>query len=115
MLKETEKYIEKAIQLDRLNNNYLNELGSQKLSQEKFKDAIKCYSSALKLDESNVVSTLGILKCQIMEDNIEDVGQQLELLTETQEAVVTNPVIYQSINILIKLLITCLFNRNFLI
>lgn len=34
----------------------------------------------------------GILKCQIMEDNLEDVGQQLELLTETQEAIVTNPV-----------------------
>ena len=58
-MKETEKYIEKAIQLDRLNNNYLNELGSQKLSQEKFKEAVKCYNSALKLDESNVVSTLG--------------------------------------------------------
>lgn len=27
-----------------------------------------------------------------MEDNLEDVGQQLELLTETQEAITTNPV-----------------------
>jgi tetratricopeptide (TPR) repeat protein len=98
VLKETEKYVEKAIQLDRLNNNYLNELGSQKLSQEKFKEAIKCYNSALKLDESNAVSTLGILKCQILEDHIEDVGQQLELLSETQESVVSNPVIIIHLN-----------------
>ena len=84
--------MEKAIQLDRLNHNYLNELASQKLSQEKIKEALKCYSSTLKLDENNAVATLGILKCQIMEDNLDDVGHQLELLTETQEAITANPV-----------------------
>ncbi len=91
-MRETEKFLEKAIQLDRLNHNYLNELASQKLSQEKIKEASKCYSSALKLDENNSIATLGILKCQIMDDNLEDVGQQLELLTETQEEITTNPV-----------------------
>jgi hypothetical protein len=84
--------MEKAIQLDRMNHNYLNELASQKLSQEKVKEALKCYSSSLKLNENNPVATLGILKCQIMEENLEDVGQQLELLSETQEEIVTNPV-----------------------
>lgn len=58
-MRETEKYIEKAIQLDRMNTTYLNELGSQKLSQDKFKEAVKCYSSALKLDETNVIASLG--------------------------------------------------------
>lgn len=42
-----------------MNTNYLNELGSQKFSQEKFKEAVKCFSSSLKLDEANVIATLG--------------------------------------------------------
>ena len=38
-------------------------------------------------------STIGILKCQIMEDNLDEVAQQLELLNETQEDIIMHPVI----------------------
>ena len=84
--------MEKAILLDRTNVNYLNELGSQKLSQNKSKEAFKCYTSCLKLDETNVNATIGILKCQIMEENLDEVAQQLELLSETQEEITSHPV-----------------------
>lgn len=91
MLRQTEILMEKAIQLDRMNCNYLTELASQKISQEKIKDAMRCYSSVMKMDDSNVAAALGLLKCQIMEDNLDDVGQQLELLSETQEAITMHP------------------------
>jgi hypothetical protein len=92
VLKETEKYMERAILLDQNNVDYLNELGSQKLSQEKTKDAFKCYTNALKKDEQNITALLGRLKCQIVEEKLDDVGQQFELLTEAIPQIVTNPV-----------------------
>lgn len=83
--------MEKAIQLDRMNPIYLTELASQKISQEKIKEAMKCYTSALKMDDGNVVAALGILKCQIMEDKLDDIAEQLELLSETQEGITGHP------------------------
>lgn len=92
--------MEKAIQLDRMNHVYLTELASQKISQEKIKEALKCYSSAKKIDNDNVTATLGILKCQIMEDNLDDVGQELELHSETGDAITTHPVKFQSFSLI---------------
>ncbi len=92
VLAETEKYLEKAIQLDSNNVEYLNELGSQKISQGKTKDAYKCYSSALTKSESNITAILGKLKCQIMEEKLDDIGQQFELLSEAIQEIKTNPV-----------------------
>ncbi|CAF0765805.1 unnamed protein product [Brachionus calyciflorus] len=91
VLKETEKYLEKAIQLDSENVDYLNELGAQKIAQEKYKDAIKCYNIVLKKDTENITAILGRLKCQMNEDNLEDVGQQLEFLAEALQAVNVHP------------------------
>lgn len=62
VLRETEKYLEKAISLDQENVDYLNELGSQKVAQEKIKDAVKCYNAALKKDQANIPAILGLLK-----------------------------------------------------
>ncbi len=63
--------MEKAILLDQNNVEYLNELGSQKISQEKIKDAIKCYSNALRKEETNTTALLGRLKCQILEEKLD--------------------------------------------
>lgn len=89
---ETEKYLEKAISLDKNNVDYFNELGSEKLSQEKLKDANKAYSAALKIDPTNITAVLGKLRCQIIEDKLDDVEQQIELLSETMPNLGTNPV-----------------------
>ena len=92
VLKETERYMEKAILLDQNNVEYLNELGSQKISQEKIKDAIKCYSNALRKEETNTTALLGRLKCQILEEKLDEVEKQFELLSEALPAITTNPV-----------------------
>lgn len=65
--------------------NYLIELGAQKTAQEKFKDAIKCFNAVLKKDESNIHALLGKLRCQMYEENLDDIGQQIEFLGETLE------------------------------
>jgi tetratricopeptide (TPR) repeat protein len=84
--------MEKAILLDQNNVEYLNELGSQKISQEKIKDAIKCYSNALRKEETNTTALLGRLKCQILEEKLDEVEKQFELLSEALPAITTNPV-----------------------
>ena len=84
--------MEKAILLDQNNVEYLNELGSQKLSQEKVKEAIKCYSNALRKEETNVTALLGRLKCQIMEDKLDEVEKQFDLLSEALQGISSNPV-----------------------
>ena len=83
--------MEKAILLDQNNVEYLNELGSQKISQEKMKDAIKCYSNALRKEETNMTALLGRLKCQILEEKLDEVEKQLELLSEAIPAITSNP------------------------
>ena len=92
MLQETEKYLEKAISLDKGNVDYWNELGSEKLNQEKLKEASKSYSAALKIDPTNAAAVLGKLKCQILEDKLDDVEQQFELLSEAMPNLSSNPV-----------------------
>lgn len=91
-MEETEKYLEKAISLDKNNVEYYNELGAEKLSQEKLKDANKAYSAALKIDPTNIAALLGKLRCQIIEEKLDDVEQQIELLSETMPNLNTNPV-----------------------
>lgn len=92
MLQETEKYLEKAISLSKTNADYLNELGAEKLHQQKYKDAVKCFNSVMKIDPANITALLGKLKCQIIEDKLDDVEPQIELLTETMKNMPPNPV-----------------------
>jgi tetratricopeptide (TPR) repeat protein len=92
VLKETEKYMEKAIMLNPNSVEYLNELGSQKLAQEKTKDAVKCYNNTLKIDDTNSIAMLGKLRAQIIEEKIDDIGQQFELLSEAFANINTYPV-----------------------
>lgn len=94
VLQETEKYLEKAISLDKGNVDYWNELGSEKLNQEKLKEASKSYSAALKIDPTNAAAVLGKLKCQILEDKLDDVEQQFELLSEAMPNLSSNPVLF---------------------
>jgi tetratricopeptide (TPR) repeat protein len=90
-LKETERYLEKAIVLNPNSVEYLNELGSQKLAQEKTKEAVKCFNSTLKIDEANVPACLGKIRAQIVEEKLDDIEQQLELLAEAIQGINTFP------------------------
>lgn len=93
VLKETEKYMEKAIMLNPNSVEYLNELGNQKLAQEKTKEAVKVYNSTLAIDNANIPAMLGKLRAQIIEEKIDDLGHQFELFAETLSNINTFPVI----------------------
>lgn len=52
--------MERCVQQDPDNAEYVNELGFQLLLQGKVKDAMKCYKNAMKLDETSVAALTGI-------------------------------------------------------
>jgi hypothetical protein len=92
VLAATEQYIEKAIQLDQTNANYLVELGFQKTAQDKIADAEKCYKSALGIDENNINAIVGKVYCQITQDQITEATQQIDFLNEIQQNLNMNAV-----------------------
>lgn len=51
---------ERALSLDSSNAEYATELGHELVLQGRYKDALKCYRSAMKLDESSVVALTGL-------------------------------------------------------
>ena len=59
---------------------------------KKVKEALKCYSKALRREKTNTTALLGQLKCQIFDEKLDEVEKQLELLSETVPAITTNPV-----------------------
>jgi tetratricopeptide repeat protein 21B len=46
--------MERCVQQDQNNSEYINELGFQLLLQGKTKDALNCYRNAMKIDETSV-------------------------------------------------------------
>lgn len=82
---QTHKFIEKAIQLSPTTARYLTELGFHLVQMEKFKDAVKYFKQATKLDDSATEALFGLTLCQLSENGpSEQVAQQIEFLTELQ-------------------------------
>ena len=48
---------------------------------------MRCYRNAMKLDETSVAALTGIIRCQLVEGQLEDAAQQLEFLKEIQESI----------------------------
>ena len=53
----------------------------------KHREAMRCYRNAMKLDETSVAALTGIIRCQLVEGQLEDAAQQLEFLKEIQESI----------------------------
>ena len=51
--------MERCVQQDQNNSEYINELGFQLLLQGKTKDALNCYRNAMKIDETSVHALTG--------------------------------------------------------
>ncbi|XP_078391007.1 tetratricopeptide repeat protein 21B [Cetorhinus maximus] len=60
------------------------ELGFQLVLQGKLQDAVKQYTEAMKLNETNMPALTGRIQAEILLGHLEDADQQLELLKEMQ-------------------------------
>jgi tetratricopeptide repeat protein 21B len=59
VLQQTYTLVERSVQQDPENTEYINELGFQLLLQGKVKDAMKCYRNAMKINDTSVQSLTG--------------------------------------------------------
>ncbi|XP_042192463.1 tetratricopeptide repeat protein 21B [Callorhinchus milii] len=87
ILQQTYTLVERAFRLASHDSELANELGYQMVLQGKIKDAVKWYKTAMSLDETSVPALTGIIKCQLIEGQLEDAEQQLEFLKEIQQSI----------------------------
>ena len=76
--------------MDVNNAEYIAELGYELLMAGKAKDAMKCYRSALKTDETSLFALTGLLHCQLLENQLDDAASQLEFLSELKDSIGTS-------------------------
>ena len=81
---------QQARQLAPENSEYASEVGEQFLMMEDVTSASDCFREATRLDESNMEAHYGIIKCQILENKLDDAEQQLEFLNEIQMSIGSN-------------------------
>ncbi|XP_067290523.1 tetratricopeptide repeat protein 21A isoform X2 [Pseudorasbora parva] len=67
-------------------SDVLCELGYLLSLQDKNKDALKCYSTAMKSDPKCTSALVGMIRCQLMCDQLEEAAQQLAFFCEAQES-----------------------------
>lgn len=87
VLQQTYTLMERCVQQSPDTAEYVNELGFQLLLQGKIKDAMRCYRNAMKMDETSVAALTGIIRCQLLEDQLDEAAQQLEFLNEIQQSI----------------------------
>lgn len=78
-------FAEKAYQLSPMTTDYLTELGFQSILLGRYKEAVKHFRAATKVDDSSLQALCGLTMCQMAESGIsEQVKQQIEFLSELQ-------------------------------
>lgn len=83
ILEQTIKFVEKATTLCPSNARYLTELGFLLCQMDNYKEAVKLFKQATKVDDSATEALYGLTLCQLTENGpSEQVAQQLEFLTE---------------------------------
>ncbi|XP_038607045.1 tetratricopeptide repeat protein 21B [Tachyglossus aculeatus] len=87
ILQQTQTLIERAFDLAPQNSEIATELGYQMILQGKVKEALKWYETAMTLDETSVSALIGIIRCQLLEGQLQDADQQLEFLNEIQPSI----------------------------
>ncbi|XP_078408432.1 tetratricopeptide repeat protein 21B isoform X2 [Cetorhinus maximus] len=87
VLQQTYTLVERAFSMSSRNAEFANELGYQMVLQGKVKEAVRWYKTAMSLDESSVPALTGIIRCQLIEGQLEDAEQQLEFLNEIQQSI----------------------------
>uniref|UniRef100_A0A8C5R7T2 Tetratricopeptide repeat domain 21B n=1 Tax=Leptobrachium leishanense TaxID=445787 RepID=A0A8C5R7T2_9ANUR len=87
ILQQTQMLVERAYGMASHDAVVATELGYLHILQGKIKDALKWYKTAMTLDESSVPALTGIIRCQLLEGQLQDADQQLEFLMEIQQSI----------------------------
>ncbi|XP_040296219.1 tetratricopeptide repeat protein 21B [Bufo bufo] len=87
ILQQTQTMVERAVNLAPHDATFATELGYQLVLQGRVKEALKWYKAAMSLDESSVSALTGIIRCQVLEGQLQDADQQLEFLMEIQQSI----------------------------
>uniref|UniRef100_A0A8C3VG32 Tetratricopeptide repeat protein 21B n=1 Tax=Catharus ustulatus TaxID=91951 RepID=A0A8C3VG32_CATUS len=87
ILQHTQTLVQRAFDLASDNAEFATELGYQMILQGKVKEALKWYKTAMTLDETSVSALTGIIRCQLIQGQLEDAEQQLEFLNEIQQSI----------------------------
>uniref|UniRef100_A0AAQ4RG08 Tetratricopeptide repeat domain 21B n=1 Tax=Gasterosteus aculeatus aculeatus TaxID=481459 RepID=A0AAQ4RG08_GASAC len=86
-IEQTFRMVERAFSVASGDSDFATELGYQMVLQGRVKEAMKWYKTAMALDETSVSALTGIIRCQLIEGQLEDAEQQLEFLTEIQQSI----------------------------
>ncbi|XP_055385031.1 tetratricopeptide repeat protein 21B-like [Condylostylus longicornis] len=85
ILSLTIKYVDKIVQASPGNAEFITEQGYEYILLGNYKDAVKYFRSATKVDDSSIYALCGLTLCQFAESGTtEQVRQQIEFLTEIQ-------------------------------
>jgi tetratricopeptide repeat protein 21B len=91
LLDVTLEMISKACQLSPLNTDFLTEKGYQHRLMGDFQNAIKCFSEASQVDESNIAALFGRIHCKISAGNLDEAHEELKFLIEIEDSETRNP------------------------
>lgn len=86
ILQKVQSFLEKAFSLTPQQSEIATELGYQMILQGKIKEAWKWYRTAMTLNESNISAVTGLIRCQLIEGQLQDADQQLEFFSEFQQS-----------------------------
>ncbi|CAM4741593.1 unnamed protein product [Rotaria magnacalcarata] len=84
ILHQSDILLQRALELDSANADYLIEGGYQALMATKMNEAIKFYKSAARTHADNMGAVYGIIHCQILEGKFAEAKQQIEFQHEVQ-------------------------------
>ncbi|CAH8526218.1 unnamed protein product [Heterobilharzia americana] len=87
MLQKVQELCERAVELTPWNHHYLINLGHIMLLQGKLKEAVLHFRNALTLCETSIDCLVAIVKCQLVQNNLQEASTQLEFLNELQPTI----------------------------
>ncbi|XP_044149245.1 tetratricopeptide repeat protein 21A [Bufo gargarizans] len=86
ILQEIFGFCERTYRISPEEAELATELGNQLLYQGNVAKAASWYSAAMNLDGNHLEALIGIIWCQILQDNLEEAEQQLDFLREVQQS-----------------------------
>ncbi|XP_069814949.1 tetratricopeptide repeat protein 21A isoform X2 [Dendropsophus ebraccatus] len=87
ILQEIYGFCERTYRVSPEQAELATELGNQLMYQGNVTKASSWYSTAMKIDGNHVEALIGIIWCQILQDNLEEAEQQLDFLREVQQSI----------------------------